>query len=118
MPDLGVSVWGKPIASYDDDIRPLAGVPRCQGEGHWHIAVAHGYYVGTETHSYRSYPISRDEIVTSRQDYIALGHWPAFRCVCDGPVKAYYCDSPSISGTVNIVDLVEGVGVQVGRCSL
>ncbi len=118
LPDLGVSVWGKPITSYDGDMRPLAGMPRYRRDGQWHIAVAHGYYVGTEAHPYRSYPISQDEIVTSHQDYIALGHWSSFKCVCDVPVKTYYSDSPPIFGTVNIVDLVEGVGVQVGRCSL
>lgn len=121
FPDLGVSVWGKPLISYGGDMRPLSGMPQPEEDGQWHIAVAHGYYDDTESHSQRSFPISQEEIVTSHQDYIALGHCPVFRCLCDEPVKAYYCDSPSGSfpeNTVNIVDLVEGAGVQVTRCSL
>ncbi len=113
LPGLGVSIWGKPVASYADSIRPLAGIPQPQGDGQWHVAVAHGYYVGTDLDSYFSLQITEEEIITSRQDYIALGHVPTFRCVCDEPVKAYYCGSPLISGTVAIVELVEGAEVQV-----
>ena len=116
LPDLGVSVWGKPICSDDGNTRPLSGIPRYQEEEQWYIAVAHGYYGGIEAR--RSLPITREEIITSRQHYIALGHCPAFSCVCDEPVKAYYCDSPSVHGTVNIVDLAEEAGVQVTRYSL
>lgn len=116
LPDLNMSVWGKPICSYDEDTQPMVGVP-VPHNGGWHIAIAHGYYSGTDSRHYRRYSISRDEIATSQQDYVALGHWPAFRCVCAEPVKAYYCDSPSISGTVNIVDLVEE-GVEVSRFAL
>lgn len=118
FPDLVVSVWGKPLISYGGDMRPLSGIPQPEEDEQWHIAVAHGYYDGSEAYSHRSFPISQQEIITSHQDYIALGHWPVFRCLCDEPVKAYYCDSPSISGTVNIVDLAEGTGVQVAPCSL
>ncbi len=118
LPDLGVSVWGKPIVSYEGNDRPLAGIPRPQRNERWHIAVAHGYCIGVEPRVFPSYHITQEEIVTSGWDYIALGHWPIFRCVCNEPVKAYYCDSPSISATVNIVDLAEEAGVQVTRYSL
>ncbi len=121
LPDLGVSVWGKPISSYDGDMQPLAGIPRPQGNGQWHIAVAHGYCVDTELPIFRSLHIIHEEIIMSGQDYIALGHWPSFKCVCSEPVKAYYAGSPSWSfphSTVNIVDFIDGVGAQVTRCSL
>ena len=49
---LGISVWGKPIVSYDGDLRPLAGIPRPQGNGRWHIAVAHGYYMENDADSF------------------------------------------------------------------
>ncbi len=121
----GLSLWGKSITSYeyDDDPRPLAGIPHPQRDGRWHIAVAHGYYV----HSEPEPPIPPDlyitheEIITSGQDYIALGHSVSFRCVCDEPVKAYYSGSPAWSfqhNTVNIVDFMDEAGVQVTRCPL
>ena len=118
LPGLGMSLWGKSIDSYEHDVQPLAGIPRPQGNGQWHIAVAHGYYVGAEPPLFPSYQITEEEIVTSGWDYIALGHLVTFGCVCNEPVKAYYCGSPSLSGTVAIVDLAEETGVQVTRYSL
>ncbi len=118
LPSLGMSVWGKPITSYADDLRPLAGIPRCQIKGQWHIAVAHGYYTDTEPSAFLSLHVTHEEIVMSGQDYIALGHWPSFRCVCSAPVKAYYSGSPCLFGTVAIVDLTEETGAQVTRYSL
>ncbi len=115
LPDLGVSLWGKSINTYDGDVRPLDGIPRPVVNGYWHVAIAHGYYV-TEPPVFPSFHITEEEIATSGWDYIALGHYPGFRCVCDEPVKAYYCDSP-VSGTVNIVDFAEETGVQVTRYS-
>ena len=113
LPDLGISVWGKPMVSHDGNFQPLAGIPQPQEKDGWHIAVAHGYYVGDGPALFPSFHITDEEIITSGQDYIALGHWPVFRCVCHTPVTAYYCDSPP--GSVNIVDLIDGIGVQVSR---
>jgi len=115
LPELGVSIWGKSINSYDGEVRPLAGIPQPQGDGRWNIAVAHGYYVSKIPPLFYSYLITEEEIVASGWDYIALGHIAVFRCICDEPVKAYYCGSPSVSGTVNLVDLAEETGVQVTR---
>ncbi|MBI3931016.1 MAG: metallophosphoesterase [Chloroflexi bacterium] len=113
LPGLGVSLWGKSINSYVDNVLPLAGIPQPRGNGQWHIAVAHGYYVDTEPPLFPSYHITHEEITTSGWDYIALGHVITFRCICNEPVKAYYSGSPSLSGTVAIVDLGEETGVQV-----
>ncbi len=113
LPGLGISLWGKSMDSYVHDVRPLAGMPQPQKNGQWHIAVAHGYYVDSEPSLFPSYNITHEEIATSGWDYIALGHMVTFRCVCDEPVKAYYSGSPSLSGTVAIVDLDEETGVQV-----
>ena len=118
LPGLGVSVWGKCIDSYEGNIRPLAGIPQPQKNGWWHIAVAHGYYVGDEFPVFPSLHITQEEIITSGWDYIALGHLPTFRCVCNEQVKAYYSGSPSLSSAVAIVNLAEETGVQVTRCSL
>jgi DNA repair exonuclease SbcCD nuclease subunit len=115
LPELGVSLWGKSIDSYDGDFRPLAGIPRPRKDSQWNIAIAHGYYVSSTPPMFYSYQISREEIVNSGWDYIALGHIAVFRCICDEPVKAYYCGSPSITGSVNLVELDEANGVQVAR---
>ena len=74
---------------------------------------------GAESHPAYSFQISEREIVDSQRDYIALGHWGAFKCVSDGDVKAYYCGSPS-SGTrsVAIVDLVDKEEVRVQKYSV
>jgi len=118
LPELGVSIWGKSIDSYDSDVQPMAGIPQPRGDGQWNIAVAHGYYVSTTPPMFYSYLITEEEIVKSGWDYIALGHIAVFRCICDEPVKACYSGSPAVSGTVNLVDLAEETGVQVTRCLL
>jgi len=118
LPGLGVTIWGKSIDSHDYDVRPLEGIPKPEEDGRWNIAMAHGYYVSTSPPLFPSYNITREEIVNSGWDYIALGHIPQFRCICNEPVKAYYCGSPSLSGTFATVDLEEESGVQVSRCLL
>ncbi len=119
LPELGISLWGKSMDSYVHDVLPLAGIPQPRKNGQWHIAVAHGYYVGAEPALFPSYHITEDEIMaTSGWDYIAMGHVVTFRCICNEPVKAYYSGSPSVSGTVAIVDLNEETGVQVTPYSL
>lgn len=115
LPGLGLSLWGKAHDSYDHDVLPLAGIPRPQRNGSWHIAVAHGYYVSAAPPLLPSYHITQQEIVTSGWDYIALGHSVSFSCVGTEAVQAYYSGSPSVSGTVAIVDLAEETGVQVSR---
>ena len=117
LPDQGVAVWGKSIASHDGDIRPLAGLPQPQSNGRWSVAVAHGYYVSGDTPLFPSLHITADEIAGSGWDYIALGHVPTFRCVCDKPA-AYYPGSPTVTGTSALVELDEENGVRVTRCQL
>ena len=118
LPRLGVSLWGRAFDSYEGDFLPLVGIPQPQMDGQWHIAVAHGYYVSDEPPLFPSFHITQEEIVTSGWDYVALGHLVTFKCVSDGPVKAFYCGSPSASGAVAIIDLAEEIGVQVTRYSI
>ncbi|MBI2847939.1 MAG: DNA repair exonuclease [Chloroflexi bacterium] len=103
----GISVWGKSIDTYEGHIHPLAGIPQRVKNGRWHIAMAHGYYVSVHPPLFPSYHITQDEIVTSGCDYIALGHIAGFSRVCDGPVIACYSGSPSLTGTVTLVELSE-----------
>lgn len=119
LPGPGMSVWGKSIDSYIHDVSPMAGIPQPQRKGLWHIAVAHGYYVGDSYPLFPSYHITQQEIATSSSwDYIALGHLPTFRCVGNGPVIACYSGSPLMSRAVAIVDLDDETGVQVNPYSL
>ncbi|MFC2034608.1 exonuclease SbcCD subunit D [Chloroflexota bacterium] len=113
LPDLGISLWGKPIDSYDYDVLPLEGIPSPQRNGLWHIAVAHGCFVGDGPPLFPSYHITQKEIIASDWDYVALGHFVTFELVCDEPVKAFYSGAPSASGTVAIVELAEETGVEV-----
>lgn len=120
FPEIGVSVWGKPIKTYEQDVLPLVGIPQPEENEHWHIALAHGYYSSEEEEYslFPSYHITQEEIDASTGwDYIALGHYPVFRCVCNGPVT-YYCDSPTLFSTVNIVDLTDETGARVTRIPL
>lgn len=111
--DLGMELWGKPITSYSEDIAPMAGIPRRNGDGNWHIAMAHGFYARDEHALSRSYLITQADIVNSGWDYVALGHMNLFNCICSTPVKAYYSGSPAISGGVAIVDLYDDKDIDV-----
>lgn len=118
LPDLYVALWGKPIATYEGNIHPMEGIHQPERKDLWNIGIAHGYYVGSDTGSRRSLQITEQDIASSGQDYIALGHWALFDCVSDIPVKAYYCGSPSPTGIVAMVELDEKQGVQVNRLSI
>jgi len=112
LPETGVSIWGKCIDSHDN-VRPLDGIPGPESNGHWNVAVAHGYFVSTDPPLFPSYHITVDEIIASGWDYIALGHIPTFQCISSEQVIAYYSGSPAVSGTVAIVELDDETGVQV-----
>jgi DNA repair exonuclease SbcCD nuclease subunit len=119
FPDLEMSVWGKPLTfSQGFAVQPLAGAPFPQGNKQWRIAMVHGYYVHPEPTPFINSHVRQEEIVNSSWDYIALGHSINFECVCSEPVKAYYCGSPSTTGTVAIVDFAEDKGVQATCHSL
>jgi DNA repair exonuclease SbcCD nuclease subunit len=108
FPELQLAIWGKPINSYGGNFRPMAGIPPRSSE-RWQIAVAHGYYVGNLTNQVNSFQISEEEILESRYDYVALGHWGAFRSVCDTSVKACYAGS----ACPVVIDLLEEGEVRV-----
>ncbi len=115
FPELNLTLWGKPVMSYNDDIFPLEGIPRPECNGSWNIAVAHGFYIGNDQPYSPSYQITRKEIVESGWDYIALGHVPVFNVICDKPVMACYCGSPQASGGFLIVELCEKTGIKLFR---
>ena len=117
FPDLGITLWGKPLTSYDAEIVPLEGLPRPDANGCWNIAVAHGFYIGNDPHYSPSYQITRREIVESGWDYIALGHVPVFNVICHKPVMACYSGSPQANGGFLMVDFCEETGIELRRYS-
>jgi len=117
IPSLGVSLWGKSIDYDDRDVYPLEGMPRPEPNGCWHIAIAHGYYVGSDTPLFPSYHIDEKDIAGLSWDYIALGHVPTFKRLRDDPVVCY-SGSPSFNQTSAVVELSEENGTRVTRCRL
>ena len=109
--NLNVSIWGRPIDTYDD-VQPLKDMPRPQRNGVWNIAIAHGMLLRTKPEFQRSYIITEPELKGSGWDYMALGHMPRFEHVCNDPV-ACYSGSPTDTGMAAIVDMDEKTGVRV-----
>ncbi|MDD5289301.1 MAG: metallophosphoesterase, partial [Dehalococcoidales bacterium] len=44
LPALHLSLWGRPIDTYMNDVRPLEGMPQPADNGSWNILMAHGYF--------------------------------------------------------------------------
>jgi exonuclease SbcD len=86
-------LWGRGMVEHEPTYRPLAGLPRPQGDA-WHIALGHGFFMDDDGPSYRSSPIYAREIRASGWDYVALGHCHAFSDVSQGGVTAYYAGAP------------------------
>ncbi len=115
--DGALHLWGKAMPEHSPAYRPLHGVPSRPAEG-WYVVAAHGHYTGDEIPSAisRSSPITNEDIVATKADYIALGHWHVPTDVSHGDVTAWYCGSPldiGRNGFVNIVDLDPDSGVTV-----
>jgi DNA repair protein SbcD/Mre11 len=117
FPDLGITLWGKPLTSYDAESAPLEGLPQPDCNGCWNIAVAHGFYIGNDPPYSPSYQITRREIIESGWDYIALGHVPVFNVICKNPVTACYSGSPQASGSFLTVNLCEETGIELRQYS-
>jgi DNA repair exonuclease SbcCD nuclease subunit len=115
FPHLELEAWGRPHQGYRD-MRPLArGRPRST---RWSVAMAHGHWVTRPEDSLRSWLITDEEIASTGADYVALGHWELAQPAGDGRVPAHYSGSPQRAGTVNVVRLVAGGGVEVQRAPL
>ena len=119
--ELKLSVWARAMLDHHPGHNPLAGFER-NGNGHWHVALAHGHYVPDDESNYRSSPIWEREIADMGCDYLALGHWHRFLDVSANGVPAFYCGSPSEAGgsfsSGNLVALHPEDGVSVERISL
>ena len=119
MPRLGLTLWGRPTVDHTPWFHPLADVPP-RANGDWNIGLAHGLVLQPRAMSDPSSPITRDEVVASGFDYLALGHVHVHRDESEGGVPAFYSGSPvrfgpwnTRSGGVNLVEFTPDAGVVV-----
>ncbi|MBM3925360.1 MAG: DNA repair exonuclease [SAR202 cluster bacterium] len=114
FPDLGLHIWGKPVADHTPDFRPLGGLPPRNGHG-WFVAMAHGLAADDKYLEGRSSPITYRELADADCDYIALGHVHIFRDLTRGRAPAFYPGSPSESTAPSVahITLDHEHGVQV-----
>jgi DNA repair exonuclease SbcCD nuclease subunit len=111
FPDLELDVWGR--AHYDyQNMSPLHDPPGRRAR--WSVAIAHGHWMRGPADQHRGWLITDDDIEATAADYVALGHWPQAGAAGNGSVPAYYCGSPDLAETINIVRLGED-GVRVTR---
>ena len=114
LPDLDLTVWGRPVYDHHPGFRPLEGLPPRSRNG-WYVPMAHGMFMGLHVEHFRSSPITAEEIAQAECDYIALGHVHVFRDVSQNGVPAFYCGAPSgpQAKSVALVELDPQAGVTV-----
>jgi DNA repair protein SbcD/Mre11 len=122
FPELSTRLWGRALVEHSPEYRPLMGMPEPSADT-WNIALAHGFYTD-EASTYRSSPITPEEIATSGYHYIALGHIHLFGDVSHGDTRAFYCGTPaplysgSEAGWVAEILCTPGQPVKVDRLSV
>jgi DNA repair exonuclease SbcCD nuclease subunit len=119
LPELDLTVWGRPVVDHWREFRPLADMP-ARPTDRWRVAMGHGHYElpGDDP---RSSPIFPEHIAAASADYVALGHWDVQTDVSQGPVIAFYSGAPhrSVRGSrALLVTLDERSGVQVEPLAL
>src|SRR5919108_2580233 len=105
FPSFELEIWGRAHIDYSD-MSPLAN-PKLRS-ARWHLAAAHGHYVDGPRDPNRligSWLIHHEDLVATRADYVALGHWNRATSVGNGQITAHYSGSPEYVGTVNLVRL-------------
>jgi DNA repair exonuclease SbcCD nuclease subunit len=115
LPQLELEVTGKPHSDYDDMVPLRTGRTR---RARWRIAMAHGHYTPVRDRTVAYHPswlIHDRHIASADADYVALGHWNRPARVGPDGTRAYYCGSPDLAGTVNVVTLKTGGAVTVRR---
>ena len=100
IPEIGLSIWGRPVYDHDPTFRPLEGLESRPDKG-WYVVMAHGICTGPTSgsvthHAYgRSSPISQMELDEADCDYVALGHVHFTRKESGSGCPAYYSGAPS-----------------------
>lgn len=114
FPEFDLQVWGKAHFDYRN-MSPLSDPqPR---SARWQIAVAHGHYRSEPKDAHRGWLFDDMDIESTGADYVALGHWPGATPVGNGGVPAFYCGSPDLAQTINVVRMSDD-GVRVTRRAL
>ncbi len=114
LADLDLEIWGRPHHDYAD-MSPLAGARPRSRPGRRHVTTAHGHWVSGPHDHHRSWLIHNEELAALDTDYVALGHWERAVRMGDGAVPAYYCGSPDLARSVNVVRFTATGGVAVHR---
>jgi DNA repair exonuclease SbcCD nuclease subunit len=116
--EFDIEIWGYAHRDYFD-MAPLRGPwPRST---RWQVAIGHGHYEPPATRATPlrpSWVFGDEEIAATGADYLALGHWDRPMEVSNGSVPAYYCGSPELAQTVNLVRLTLAGEVLVTREAL
>jgi DNA repair exonuclease SbcCD nuclease subunit len=115
FPHFDLEVCGRPHRDYDDMV-PFTR-PRKRGH-HRRITMAHGHYQPMRDRSVKYHPgwlIHDRHIIAADSDYMALGHWNRPARVGPDTQHAYYCGSPELAGTVNVVRFQTSGAVRVRR---
>lgn len=114
--ELDLEIWGRAHFDYQN-MSPLSAPPEARAS-RWQIAVAHGHYLAEPQDAHRGWLFDDNDIEATGADYVALGHWPGATAVGGGSVPAYYCGSPDLAETVNVVRLRRDGSVDVKRRAL
>jgi exonuclease SbcD len=99
LPDLALEVVANATVEHQPSFRPLSCLPDRSSPDLFRLGVAHGHFRhrdDADIHS--SSPILPEDILASRCDYVALGHWPRFADVSQGEVPAHYSGAPHKQG--------------------
>lgn len=113
FPGFDLEVRGRPHSDYDD-MAPIARSPARRTR--WRIVMAHGHYAPSLDRSVKYHPswlIHDRHLAASDADYVALGHWNRSMRVGPRSINAYYCGSPELAGTVNVVQFHSTGAVKV-----
>ena len=123
--ELDLTVWAKPNMANQSSESPLdfGDIERGNKSGEktkYNIALAHGSVIGLAAKvDEQQFPMTKEAIVSSKFDYIALGHWHSLRQAKELAGKACYPGSPeplnfsqTDAGYVALVELIE-TGVKV-----
>jgi DNA repair exonuclease SbcCD nuclease subunit len=112
------------MEEHEPEFQPVAHIPT-RDDGHWCLAMGHGFFYAERQRPERSSPIFADEVRDTGWDYVALGHHHVRTDVSQGRVAAYYAGAPAIEGKVEHpegivlrIDFSAENGIRVNPCRL
>lgn len=111
---LSLTIWGRPVYEHVPEFKPLEGAHPRPDNG-WYVVMAHGLVTGEVSTAGRSSLITRDELLQTDCDYIALGHVHRLWNVTSRGAPAFYSGAPSGTHTPTavLVHMLPSNGVHV-----